>query len=113
MASDSGVIWPVIEPGDFPAMDESVWVECFPVMIQSGVWEAFLTLRVTSAANLSLLINRRLVHAVVHLSYLVFGKSPYTIPKSENSLQTCCHVVTPVKHLEIFICSSGPRCGSE
>ena len=44
MASDSGVIWPVIEPGDFPAMDESVWVECFPVMIQSGVWEAFLTI---------------------------------------------------------------------
>jgi len=44
---------PVIEPGDFPAMDESVWDECFPVMIQPGVWEAFLTIRLTSAVNLT------------------------------------------------------------
>lgn len=36
MASDSGVIWPVIEPGDFPAMDESAWVYSFPV--NDSVW---------------------------------------------------------------------------
>ena len=29
MASDSEFIWPIIEPGDFPAMDESARVQCF------------------------------------------------------------------------------------
>jgi len=28
---DNSGVRPVIELGDFPAMDESVWVECFPV----------------------------------------------------------------------------------